>query len=37
MNSNLIMCNRFMFSKTKNKGKKIFCKNCLQCSVVKKF
>ena len=22
---------RFMLSKTKNKGKKYFCKNCLQC------
>ena len=22
---------RFMFSKTKNTGKKYFCKNCLQC------
>ena len=23
--------NRFMFHKTKNKNKKYFCKNCLQC------
>ena len=23
--------NRFMFHKTKNKNKKWFCKNCLQC------
>ena len=23
--------NRFIFNKTKNKGKKYFCKNCLQC------
>ena len=23
--------NRFMFSKTKNKNKKWFCKSCLQC------
>ena len=23
--------NRFMFNKTKHKGKKYFCKNCLQC------
>ena len=23
--------NRFMFNKTKYKGKKYFCKNCLQC------
>ena len=23
--------NRFMFNKTKNKNKKWFCKNCLQC------
>ena len=22
---------RFMFNKTKNKGKKCFCQNCLQC------
>ena len=22
---------RFMFNKTKYKGKKYFCKNCLQC------
>ena len=23
--------NRFMFNKTKHKGKKCFCRNCLQC------
>ena len=23
--------NRFMFHKTNNKNKKLFCKNCLQC------
>ena len=23
--------NRFMFNKTKHKGKKYFCRNCLQC------
>ena len=23
--------NRFMFNKTKHKGKKVFCKSCLQC------
>ena len=27
---------RFMFSKTKCKGKKYFCKNCLQCFSSKK-
>ena len=24
-------CDRFMFYKTRNKNKKYFCKNCLQC------
>ena len=23
--------NRFMFHKTKNKNKRLFCRNCLQC------
>ena len=27
--------NRFMFQKTKNKNKKYFCKNCLQCFSIK--
>ena len=29
--------NTFMFHKTKNENKKWFCKNCLQCLVVKIF
>ena len=41
MNSSIIMLyikdfDRFMFNKTKYKGKKYFCKNCLHVIVVKK-